>query len=159
MPRPLHWRIITSNSFAAWHSASSPATPVRTWNTSITGGVSPQGVFSIHCFALKSWYEFTPSNNASINSHQWSSQIYSNGSVWQPGTGNCWSGKNKPNVQIFKNSMDAEPTTVTVKASAAILPRIISINERKTLLNHQCTEFCTSFIYKNGRSSGRPCNT
>lgn len=58
-------------------------------------------------------------------------------------------GQNKQNVQIFKSSMDAEPTTVTVKTSAAILPRIISINERKTLLIHQCTEFCRSFIYKN----------
>lgn len=159
MPRPLHWRIITSNSFAAWHSASSPATPVRTWNTSITGGVSPQGVFSIHCFALKSWYDFTPSNNASINSHQWSSQIYSNGSVWQPGTGNCWNWAKQTKCTNIQELYGCWAYRVTVKASAAILPRIISINERKTLLNHQCTEFCTSFIYKNGRSSGRPCNT
>lgn len=32
MPRPLHCRMITSSNFAAWHSASSPATPVRTWS-------------------------------------------------------------------------------------------------------------------------------
>lgn len=33
MPLPLHCRIITSNSLAAWHSASSPASTVSTWKS------------------------------------------------------------------------------------------------------------------------------
>ena len=52
MPRPLHCRMITSNSFAAWHSGSSPGSPVRTCvkrqakgkpqnKSSLTGSVTP----------------------------------------------------------------------------------------------------------------------
>lgn len=60
IPRPLHWRIITSNSFAAWHSASSPATPVRTWKVIISYYITSRGVFNmLLCFEKQ--YKFTQS--------------------------------------------------------------------------------------------------
>lgn len=59
-------------------------------------------------------------------------------------------GKTNLRVQIFNNSMDAELTTVTVKASAVILQRVISIHKTKLSLCINILNFVEVLFTKMG---------
>lgn len=113
----------------------------------------------MHCFCFENWYESTLLTMAALTATSEATRSTEMAQRDNQRLETAESGQKEPNVQKFKNSMDAEPTTVPVKASAAVLPRIISIHKRKISLMHQCTEFCRRFIYKNGISNGRPCST